>query len=53
MTEPNEDTQEECILCGKALAIVGLVVAGIFLYISVDVFTDGGLTKLLSRSTHE
>jgi hypothetical protein len=42
--------EEECVSCGKVLAGVGLVLSAIFLYISIDVFTNGKLTSLITRS---
>lgn len=42
-TTPDED----CALCDKAMAIVGLVIAAAFIYISVDVITKGNLTTML------
>ena len=48
-----EDSKSECALCGKALAVVGLVLAGVFLYMSVDVFSNGRLSGLFVRSVNE
>lgn len=48
MTEPEE--VKECALCGKGLAIVGLLIAGLFLYVSFDVLMDGKVTSMITRN---
>jgi len=45
--------QEECVGCGKVLAAVGLVISAVFLYISIDVFTNGKLTSLFTGAGRE
>lgn len=53
MTDIVDTPDEECAICNKALAGVGLLIAGIFLYISIDVFTNGGLTRLFTKAVQE
>jgi hypothetical protein len=53
MSDDVETPEAECALCGKALAVVGLLIAAAFLYISVDVLTNGGVTKMFTRSVAE
>jgi hypothetical protein len=38
---------KECVLCGRALAGLGVLIGLVFLYMSIDVLTDGKLTQLL------
>lgn len=50
MTEPIEEPaeeQKECVLCGRALAGIGVVLGLVFLYMSIDVLTNGKLTQVL------
>lgn len=42
-----EQDEKQCLLCEKVLAGVGILIAAAFLYISIDVLTDGGLTRAM------
>lgn len=44
-----EGPPEDCFICDATLAAVGLLIAGIFLYISIDVLTKGKLTSAITR----
>lgn len=48
-----EDEKKNCALCDKGLALFGLLVAGFFLYISVDLLAGGKVTGLWSRNAEE
>lgn len=41
----------ECKSCGFVLAGIGLLISVVFAYISIDVFTNGGLTRSLGLGT--
>jgi hypothetical protein len=38
----------ECVMCDRALAVFGILVGLVFIYISVDILTDGRITSALS-----
>jgi hypothetical protein len=48
MLDAKDSSPEECMVCDVGLAVVGLVVAAVFLYISVDVLSSGRLTGLFT-----
>jgi hypothetical protein len=57
-TEPeeflvNDDPAENgaCRGCGYVLASVGMVLGLTLVYLSVDIFTNGGLTRILGLGT--
>lgn len=39
--------EKECVLCGRALAGLGVAIGLVFLYMSIDVLTNGRLTQIL------
>jgi hypothetical protein len=50
MTEALQETppaEEECVLCGRVLAGLGIFLGVFFLYVAVDVLTQGKLTQRL------
>lgn len=49
--EATEPRPEDCKSCGYVLAGIGLVISVVFAYISIDVFTNGGLTRSLGLGT--
>lgn len=51
MTNPEET--KECALCDRVLATVGLFIGIAFLYIAVDVFTNGWITTALTERTDD
>lgn len=51
--DTEDSSTEDCVMCGKVLGVVGLVISAVFFYISVDVLSGGKLTAMLTRSTHE
>ena len=60
MSDPIEEFEEEiaeekeCKLCNIALAGIGLLIAGLFAYMSIDVLSGGKLTSALGLGTaHE
>jgi uncharacterized membrane protein len=53
MTEPLEDEKKECVLCGHALAALGILIGVFFLYVGIDVVTNGKLTKALGLGGKE
>jgi hypothetical protein len=50
--ETVEEEKKECTGCGYALAGVGILLGVMFLYISADVLTNGGLTRSLGLGTN-
>lgn len=50
--EETPSAKDECVLCGRALAGLGVLIGLVFLYMSVDVLTDGKLTQLLGLGGH-
>lgn len=46
-----QEEEKECKACGYVLAGIGLVIGGLFLYMSIDVLTNGGLTRAIGLGT--
>jgi len=44
---------EECALCDKVLAGVGIIIGLVFLYIAFDVLSNSRITTALTRSGEE
>lgn len=52
MTEPIEEIEsKKCAMCDKALAIFGLALGVVFLYISIDLLAGGKVTAMLGGGT--
>lgn len=49
VSEVTSPAKGECVVCGKALAFLGLVIGAVFLYVSIDVLMGGRLTSALTR----
>lgn len=48
MTEPIEEIEpKKCAFCDRALAIFGLALGAVFLYISIDLLVGGKITAML------
>lgn len=48
-----DDAPRKCVLCDRALAVFGILLGAVFLYISIDILTGQKLTGLLSGARAE
>jgi hypothetical protein len=53
LEDARESSPEECVLCGRVLAGVGLLISVVFLYISIDVLSDGRLSSIFSKGVSD
>lgn len=44
----DEEPKKECVLCQRVMALVGVALGIVFVYISVDLLSGGKLTGLWS-----
>lgn len=46
-----EEEKRKCVLCGPSglLALFGILLGIVFIFMSVDVLTDSGLSSLIGR----
>lgn len=45
--------EKKCVMCDKLWGVFGLLISVAFIYISIDVLTDGAITRVISGSGRE
>jgi hypothetical protein len=51
--EVQAEEDKSCAICDLGLATVGLLIGCVFLYISIDIFTKGAITRSITRGGGE
>ena len=51
----NEEEKSKCVLCGPQglLAVVGILIGLVFIFMAIDVLTDSALSSAIGRRVEE
>ena len=53
IVEIKDDGEKKCVLCDKVWGVFGLLLGGVFLFISIDVLFGGVLSNMISNRREE